>query len=62
MKGLQLKMQTTSYWKISPWGWGKDPQGWEGQWQLCLREKMIAMGRGKGGDLRNLGENQKQVL
>lgn len=47
-------MQTTSYWKIFPWDWGKDPQGWEGQWRLCVEEKKIAMGWDKVGDLTNL--------
>jgi hypothetical protein len=47
-------MQTTNYWKISPWDWGKDPQGWERQWRLCVKEKTIAMGWDKVGDLTNL--------
>lgn len=47
-------MQTIGYWKISPWDWGKDPQGWERQWRICLKEKMIAMGWDDVGDLKNL--------
>jgi len=49
-----MKMQAASYWKISPWNWGKDPQGWERQWRLCLKERKIAIGWDKVGDLRNL--------
>jgi hypothetical protein len=52
---LLVKMQTAiSHWKISPWDWGRDPKGWEKQWRICLRDKLIAMGWGKVGDLRNL--------
>jgi len=51
-------MKTINYWKISPWDWGKDPQGWEKQWNACLKEKMIAIGWDKVGDLQELSLEQ----
>lgn len=53
-----MKRQTIAYWKISPWNWGKDPQGWERQWRLCLRESKIAIGWDKVGDLSKLSLQQ----
>lgn len=51
-------MQNINFWKISPWDWGKDPDGWEEQWDECLKEKKIAMGWNKVGDLSGLSLEQ----
>ncbi len=51
-------MKSNRYWKISPENWGTDHEGWEKQWSICIKEKKIAMGWDKVGDLSVLSLDQ----
>lgn len=51
-------MEATKYWKISPEDWGNDSEGWNIQWERCLKERKIAMGWDKVGDLSGLSLEQ----
>jgi hypothetical protein len=51
-------MENIHYWKISPEDWGNNHERWEKQWSICIKEKKIAMGWSKVGDLSELSLDQ----
>ncbi|MFZ3383905.1 MAG: HNH endonuclease [Candidatus Methanoperedens sp.] len=51
-------MEHIHYWKISPEDWGSDHENWQKQWSICIKEKKIAMGWSKVGDLSELNLDQ----
>lgn len=51
-------MENIGYWKISPEDWGSDHESWQKQWSICIKEKKIAMGWSKVGDLSELSLDQ----